>query len=131
VELQLLYPESTANVWFLIHAIKYCNLAGRKLVYDRTGPKREEQGGQPAAEGEILLNLCAALSFSLKVFLMVALFCAFTQPAYAYVDPGSGLLAVQIIGSTFAGLIFLIRGRLRRLFGTRHSGPKSEDVPPK
>jgi hypothetical protein len=70
----------------------------------------------------------SALNFSLKVFLMVALFCAFTQPAYAYADPGSGLLAIQIIGSTFAGLIFLIRVRLRRLFVTTHYRVKNEDV---
>ena len=81
-----------------------------------------------AAGGEFLLNLNAAWRILLTVILMVALFCAFTQPAYAYADPGSGLLAVQIIGSSFAGLIFLIRGRLRRIFGTKHSGPKSEDA---
>jgi hypothetical protein len=37
------------------------------------------------------------------------------EPAHAYVDPGSGLLALQIIGSTFAGAMFLIRKRVRDL----------------
>jgi hypothetical protein len=38
------------------------------------------------------------------------------QPAYAYVDPGSGLLLFQIIGSTFAGISFLLRKRIREFF---------------
>lgn len=37
------------------------------------------------------------------------------QPAYAYVDPGSGLLALQIIGSTIVGATFLIRKRIRQM----------------
>jgi hypothetical protein len=61
---------------------------------------------------------------------MLAVLCALAQPAYAYVDPGSGLLALQIISTTFAGMIFLLR---RRLCGflrhmTGHSGSKSKKV---
>lgn len=41
---------------------------------------------------------------------------AVAQPAYAYVDPGSGLLIVQIISSTFVGITFLIRKRIREIF---------------
>jgi hypothetical protein len=111
------------------HSIDYCNLARRKLAYYICGSQQGNNiGGQPASGGVILKSLYAALSFSLMVLQIVALFCAFTQPAYAYADPGSGLLAIQIFSSFFAGMIFLIRGRIRRLFGTRHSSPKSEDV---
>ncbi len=39
------------------------------------------------------------------------------KPAYAYVDPGSGLLVAQVIGSTFLGFSFLIRKRIRQVFG--------------
>lgn len=39
------------------------------------------------------------------------------KPAYAYVDPGSGLFLTQILGSMTVGFTFLVRKRLRRLFG--------------
>jgi len=51
---------------------------------------------------------------------LVALFVWFdatAQPAYAYVDPGTGLFLFQMVGSTFAGMMFLLRKRVRRLFG--------------
>jgi len=59
---------------------------------------------------------------------LLAVFCVFTQPAYAYVDPGSGLLAFQIISTTFAGMIFMLRRRLHSLLRsmTMHFGSKSE-----
>jgi hypothetical protein len=46
------------------------------------------------------------------------------QPAYAYVDPGSGLLALQIIGSTLAGAMYLVRKRIREVFGFFVKKPK-------
>jgi hypothetical protein len=58
----------------------------------------------------------AGLDFLLTSVLFVALFCAFARPAYAYVDPGSGLFALQIISSTAAGITFLLRKRLRIFF---------------
>jgi uncharacterized membrane protein YqjE len=51
----------------------------------------------------------------LTVVQLLALFFALAQPAYAYVDPGSGLLALQVIGSAFAGIIFIVRRRLKSL----------------
>ncbi|AXC12682.1 hypothetical protein ACPOL_3395 [Acidisarcina polymorpha] len=69
--------------------------------------------------------------FSLLGLQIVAILCATSQPAYAYVDPGSGLLAFQMIGTTFAGVIFVIRKRLRRLLQTRFSRAKVERVVPK
>jgi uncharacterized membrane protein (DUF4010 family) len=72
--------------------------------------------------------LYAGLNFSLTVFSILAVLCAFAQPAYAYVDPGSGLFAFQIISTTVAGMIFMLRRRLHGLIRslTMHSGPKSE-----
>ncbi len=37
------------------------------------------------------------------------------RPAYGYVDPGAGLFLFQVIGSTFAGMTFLLRKRVQRL----------------
>lgn len=47
---------------------------------------------------------------------LFAVICVVAQPAYAYVDPGSGLFLVQIIGTTFVGATFLIRKRVRQVF---------------
>jgi hypothetical protein len=71
--------------------------------------------------------LYAGLDFSLTVFSMLAVLCALAQPAYAYVDPGSGLFAFQIVSTTIAGMIFMLRKRLHGLFRslTPHSSPKS------
>jgi hypothetical protein len=55
---------------------------------------------------------------------------ATSRPAYAYVDPGSGLLLFQIVGSTFAGMTFLLRKNIRRFIGRfgRHSQKEGSDV---
>ena len=58
---------------------------------------------------KIIYGVCVAFWF----FGVINLF---ALPAHAYVDPGSGLLALQIIGSTLAGATFLVRKRIRDLF---------------
>ena len=50
---------------------------------------------------------------------------AFARPAYAYADPGTGLLMVQIGGSMLAGACLFIRHKLRRIFGI---GAKNDDA---
>jgi hypothetical protein len=55
----------------------------------------------------------AALILSLNVIQVLAVLSALTQPAYAYIDPGSGLFALQTISTTVAGVVFLIRKKLR------------------
>ncbi len=57
---------------------------------------------------------------------LVVLLAALTKPAYGYVDPGSGLLAVQVGGSMLAGGLFILRSRLRRLFNITSNGEKLE-----
>jgi hypothetical protein len=57
-----------------------------------------------------LFDLVCCLIWFLFVCNLVA------QPALAYVDPGSGLLLLQILGSTIAGATFLIRKRILELF---------------
>jgi hypothetical protein len=49
--------------------------------------------------------------FALQAILVLG---AVARPAYAYVDPGSGLLVLQIVTTTFAGAVFLLRKRLRQ-----------------
>jgi hypothetical protein len=57
---------------------------------------------------------CAWYSFG---FLQVVVFLiAATKPANAYVDPGSGLLFLQVGGSMLAGAMFALRAKIRKLF---------------
>ena len=60
--------------------------------------------------GKVLFCACAAL------WLLVVLNST-AHPAYGYVDPGSGLLLMQIVGSTFAGIMVLLRKQICQLFG--------------
>ncbi len=62
-------------------------------------------------------KLYSLLSGFLFISQILAIICAVERPAYGYVDPGSGLLAVQILGTTFAGMIFILRRNLRSIFG--------------
>jgi hypothetical protein len=42
---------------------------------------------------------------------------AFERPAHAlYADPGSGLLALQVLGSTLAGVTFYFRQKMSKFF---------------
>jgi len=59
-------------------------------------------------------------------FQALAMLCVLARPAYAYVDPGSGLFAVQLIGTSIAGMIFLIRRRLRRIIRSLHLGRNND-----
>lgn len=81
----------------------------------------------------LLRWLYAPLALSLMTLQILAVLCAFEQPAHAYVDPGSGLLALQILGTTFAGFIFMVRRRVYLVFKkmTGRSEPKDEAIAPK
>lgn len=49
--------------------------------------------------------------------LFVCLFLCLERPAYAYIDPGSGLFLLQGIGSAFLGVLYFLRRRIKRLMG--------------
>jgi hypothetical protein len=68
------------------------------------------------------------LFLSLSIFQLLVLFAATVKPAHAYVDPGSGLLFFQVGGSMLAGALFVLRARLRKLFGMK--APASKTVTP-
>jgi hypothetical protein len=48
------------------------------------------------------------------MFLSLSL--AFEHRAYAYVDPGSGLLMLQAAGTVLTGVLFTLRRRIKALF---------------
>ncbi|HET6219605.1 MAG TPA: hypothetical protein VFE27_21450 [Acidobacteriaceae bacterium] len=49
---------------------------------------------------------------------IVALLVAFERPAQAYVDPGSGFVFLQVAASMFAGAIYYLRHRVKRLLSS-------------
>jgi hypothetical protein len=52
----------------------------------------------------------------LSLFIVVCLIVATERPAYGYVDPGSGLLAMQSLASVAAACGYFFRRRLRLMF---------------
>jgi hypothetical protein len=62
------------------------------------------------------------LPFFLSVVTCICLLAATERRALAYVDPGSGLLALQSLGSVAAAAVYFMRRRILALFG---KGPKS------
>lgn len=70
---------------------------------------------------------------SASLLLAVLILAVYPKSAFAYIDPGSGSLLLQIVMSAFFGALFLARnflakatGGFRRLF----SGGKEEPPPP-
>jgi len=57
------------------------------------------------------------ISLSLTVFCCVCLLVAMERRAYAYVDPGSGLMALQTAAAGLAAAGYYLRRRIAALFG--------------
>jgi hypothetical protein len=51
---------------------------------------------------------------ALTIFQCILLLASLERPAYGYVDPGSGVLLVQVLSSALGGIVFFLRKRLRR-----------------
>jgi hypothetical protein len=64
-------------------------------------------------------HMIRVTQFFLTTFCLCCLLLAFQQTAQAYADPGSGLLALQIIGSTLAGVGFYFRQKVGKFFMRR------------
>lgn len=56
------------------------------------------------------------ISISLSIFICFCIVIATARPAWGYVDPGTGLLALQSIGSALAATAWFVRRRIRNLF---------------
>jgi hypothetical protein len=59
------------------------------------------------------------ISLPLTVFFCLCLLLATERRAMAYVDPGSGLLALQSIASMMAAAAFFLRRRIMGLFSKK------------
>ncbi len=67
----------------------------------------------------------------LRIFPLVLIFAGallvFERPAYAYADPGTGLLAIQAVGSALVAGGWYLRRKIYALFH-RDSAPKVEST---
>lgn len=91
---------------------------------------------QECRNSEKWLHVCLALLGVLQVGAVLA---TFEMPAQAYVDPGSGYVLLQVIGSMAIGGLYYVRHRVRKLLASIRGkqlpeaavGSKSSaDVPP-
>ncbi len=56
------------------------------------------------------------ISISLAIFMIFCLLIATDRRAWGYVDPGSGLIALQTFASVGAAYAYVIRRRIRAFF---------------
>ena len=65
------------------------------------------------------------------VLLVAGALVLFQRPAYAYADPGTGLLAIQAAGSALVATGWYLRRKIRALFdrGNAASALRSEPLP--
>jgi hypothetical protein len=70
-----------------------------------------------------VLGSCIFLLGALQIAVLLI---AFERPAQAYIDPGSGFVFLQVAGSMFAGAVYYMRHRLKRILNAmRRSSPIS------
>jgi hypothetical protein len=51
------------------------------------------------------------------------------RPAYAYVDPGSGLFLLQGISTAFLGLLYVVRRKLKLLWKSKEEAVQATAAP--
>jgi hypothetical protein len=61
------------------------------------------------------------------VLILVGAVLAFERPAYAYADPGTGLLAVQAAGSALVATGWYLRRKIYSLFRSGDAQPSERD----
>jgi hypothetical protein len=61
-------------------------------------------------------KLANTAEVAFAAFCLVIALATSARPLYAYADPGTGLMAIQIVGATFAGFLFFIRKQVFGLF---------------
>ena len=77
------------------------------------------------------------VSISLGVLITLCMIVASERRAWGYVDPGSGLIALQTIASVMAAWAYMLRRRIRSFFARKKEAPsavlpvggKTEDNP--
>lgn len=67
----------------------------------------------------------------LTCVLLFLLCVSFERQAYAYVDPGSSLVAFQTLSAVVTGALFYLRKRLKNLLTRSKSSEANLDVKPR
>jgi hypothetical protein len=62
-------------------------------------------------------------SLSLSIVIVLCLMVASERRAWGYVDPGSGLIAIQAIASVIAAWAYMVRRRIRAFFSRKKEEP--------
>jgi hypothetical protein len=62
-------------------------------------------------------------SASLAVFMTLCLIVGSERRAWGYIDPGSGLVALQTLASVAAAYAYIVRRRIRAFFVRREKPP--------
>jgi hypothetical protein len=63
------------------------------------------------------------VSFSLGIFITLCMMVGSERRAWGYVDPGSGLIALQGIASVAAAYAYYVRRRIRAFFSRKKVAP--------
>ena len=69
-------------------------------------------------------------SVALFLLFCFSLMIATARPAFGYVDPGSGLLALQSAASVVAASVYFLRRRIRALFA-KPTDAANQNIPAK
>ena len=63
------------------------------------------------------------ISFSLATLITICMIVASERRAWGYVDPGSGLIALQGIASVAAAYVYMVRRRILAFFSRKKDNP--------
>lgn len=63
------------------------------------------------------------ISVSLAIFITFCMLVATDRRAWGYVDPGSGLIALQTFASVVAAYVYFVRRRIREFFQRKKKQP--------
>lgn len=63
------------------------------------------------------------ISSSLAIFITLCMIIGSERRAWGYVDPGSGLIALQTIASVMAAYAYYVRRRIRAFFTRKKTEP--------
>lgn len=64
------------------------------------------------------------ISFSLAVFIGFCMLVGSERHAWGYIDPGSGLIALQTFASVLAAYAYMVRRRIRAFFQKKKKRPE-------
>jgi hypothetical protein len=96
------------------------------IVYHKSFPKRTCLAGQAETQAqnlELRTDTMRRLLQTIPLVLMLAgAILLFQQPAYAYADPGTGLLAIQAVGSAVVAVGWYLRRKIYALFHRAATG---------